>query len=107
MKHDEDDLGLIQKIREEEDRRFRRIERIKKLIEPLMGDRFQAVLEDFKECFIWQMSLTKKAPARKYLEDKDLRLYIEQHNGACEDDYHGRIWYHLKDKHWVVMEFNC
>lgn len=104
----EDDLQLIQEIREEEARRFRRIERIKKLIEPIMGDRFQAVLEDFNECFIWQMSLTKQAPAKKYLQEKDLRMYVHQHGSCgCEDSYAGTIWYHLKDKHWVALEFNC
>ena len=104
----EDDLQLIQKIREEEDRRLRRIERIKKLIEPIMGDRFQAVLSDFVDCFIWDMHLTKKAPDKKYLEDKDLQMYISQHSTCgCEDSFAGIIWYHLKGKHWVAMEFNC
>jgi hypothetical protein len=102
------DLQRSQEIREEECRRFRRIERIKKLIESIMGDRFQAVIEDFDNCFIWQASLTKQAPAEKYLEEEYLRKYVEQHcNCGCEDSYAGTIWYHLKDKHWVALEFNC
>lgn len=103
----EDDLQLIQEIREEEARRFRRIERIKKLVEPIMGTRFTALQNDFDDCYIWNMYLTKTSPAKINLVDKNLRMYVEQGFGCCEDDAYGTIWYHLKDKHWVALEFNC
>ena len=96
----------LEKLHMKQVRMIKRIERVRGWVKPLMGDRFSSLEEDFKDCHIWSMGITKVPPNKMYKEDADLRLYIEQH--GCEDyGYHGRIWYHLRGKHWVVMEFNC
>lgn len=103
----EHERKFIEELHRQEDRRYARVSRLKEIVKPVLGKRFESLEEDFKDVNIHSMSITKVPPAKGYLEDEDLRLYIEQHCGACGDDYYGRIWYHLKDKHWLVMEFSC
>ena len=84
-----------------------RIQRVLAIIKPIMADRFFSVEEDLKDCNIWSASLTKVPPNKRYLEEPDLRMYIKQHGSEDYGGYNGRIWYHLKDKHWLVMEYTC
>jgi hypothetical protein len=98
---------FLEDLSRQEARQQKRIDRLKEVVKPVLGKRFEALEEDFKEVNIHSMSITKVPPNKMYLEDKDLRLYIEQHGSEDYGGYHGRIWYHLKDKHWLVMEFNC
>jgi hypothetical protein len=103
----EEDRKQLEKWKQEEARKNARIKRVLNLIKPLMGDRYFSVEEDLKDTNIWSASLTKVAPHESYLQEEDLQMYVEQHGSEDYGGYHGRIWYHLKDKHWLVMEYTC